>query len=80
MRYKRDVGEKTKKSFRNKQVGIPRQAQCPILMIVGNGFVNFRDRSFFMGGEGGGGIRKFFELKGGGGASQKLKAEEIFYR
>ena len=67
MRYKRDVGEKTKKSFRNKQVRIPRQAQCPILMIVGNGFVNFRDRSFFMGGEGGEASENFSSLKGGGG-------------
>ena len=40
-----------------------------------------RDRSFLMGRGGGGfwgGHPKIFELKGG--ASQKLKAEEVFYR
>ena len=31
-------------------------------------------------GKRGGGHPKIFELKEGGGASQKLKAEEVFYR
>ena len=41
------------------------------------------DWSFFMGRGGGGfwaGHLKIFELKGRGGPSQKLKAEEDFYR
>ena len=53
------------------------------MMKMFNLFV-IRDRSFFMGRGGGGGrwflggIRKFSSLKGG--PSQKLKAEEVFYR